>query len=504
MAKRLWTTSALAVVVMMLVVACGSSSTSPSASRVRAAAAPRAAAPADRPRRAIAGRSAVRGRAGASRADGPDRLHRAGPGTWRRQAVQRQEGLDPDPVDRRRGHELRRRARRLRGRDRHQDPGRQHRLEPRDRAEDPHRGRQPAGPGDARPADARPGLRRRTARSSTSPRSWTPRSSAMSIRRPSAWSPRGRPHLGHPLQGRRQVDHLVPDQGLRGQGLHGSQDVGRADRPVRQDRRRRHQPVVRQRRRPRHGDRLAAHRLGRGSGPQDQGPQVYYNDWISHKITFQDPGIKDAFDKVGKIFFKDKLRLRRQHGDRHADQKTSMDPMFTDDLAEPEVLDAEDPRPGTARTSSRISGPAAALEVRDRRRRHRDLPVPDDRPGPERAEGSADTLMVLVDRPEVRAVAEFLATPEGLQGWIETGSAISTNTTTPGRLVRRRYKLKVAAEIANRRDGHRLRRFRPHARQVGRPGTFWTSSLGLGQQRRHQYRCRSEGHRRQLARSVTI
>ena len=34
------------------------------------------------------------------------------------------------------------------------------------------------------------------------------------------------------------------------------------------------QPVLRQRRRPRHGDRLAAHRLGRGSGPQDQGPAV--------------------------------------------------------------------------------------------------------------------------------------------------------------------------------------------------------------------------------------
>ena len=30
----------------------------------------------------------------------------------------------------------------------------------------------------------------------------------------------------------------------------------------------------------------------------------YYNDWISHKVTFEDPGIKAAFDQyVGKIFF---------------------------------------------------------------------------------------------------------------------------------------------------------------------------------------------------------
>ena len=50
---------------------------------------------------------------------------------------------------------------------------------------------------------------------------------------------RRRPHLEHPDQGRRQVDDLVPGEGLRGQGLHGSQDLGRARCPVRQDRRRR-------------------------------------------------------------------------------------------------------------------------------------------------------------------------------------------------------------------------------------------------------------------------
>ena len=45
------------------------------------------------------------------------------------------------------------------------------------------------------------------------------------------------------------------------------------------------------------------------------------------------------------------------------------------------------------------------------------------------AEGSADTMMMLVDRPEVRAVMEFFAVPAGLQAWIAAGSAISTNTT---------------------------------------------------------------------------
>ena len=31
---------------------------------------------------------------------------------------------------------------------------------------------------------------------------------------------------------------------------------------------------------------------------------AYYNDWINHKVTFEDPAIKDVLDKyVGKIFF---------------------------------------------------------------------------------------------------------------------------------------------------------------------------------------------------------
>ena len=109
----------------------------------------------------------------------------------------------------------------------------------------------------------------------------------------------------------------------------------------------------------------------------------YYNDWISHKVTFQDPGIKDAFDKyVGKIFFTPKLRLRRQHGDRRHRPEDADGPDVHGRSGEPEVLDAEDPdlvRPGL------LPGPAGqrtAVEVRHRDG-HRDLPVPDDRPGPE-------------------------------------------------------------------------------------------------------------------------
>ena len=74
----------------------------------------------------------------------------------------------------------------------------------------------------------------------------------------------GRRDLCHPVQGRRQVDHLVSDQGLRGGRVRRAHDVGRAEGARGQDRRRRQwQPVV-----PRHPrrrrDRLDRHRLARG------------------------------------------------------------------------------------------------------------------------------------------------------------------------------------------------------------------------------------------------
>ena len=131
------------------------------------------------------------------------------------------------------------------------------------------------------------------------------------------------------------------------------------------------------------------------------------------------------------------------------------------------------------------------------------FPFPTIDPAQTYVEGSADTLMVLADRPEVRAVAQFLATPAGIQNWIRAGSAISTNTTTPADWYAGAYKLKVAAEIANAAAGIGFDASDLMPGKVG-AGTFWTQAVPVGQQRWHQHRCRSEGHRRQLARPVTI
>ena len=93
----------------------------------------------------------------------------------------------------------------------------------------------------------------------------------------------------------------------------------------------------------------------------------YYNEWISHKVTFQDPGIKDAFDKyVGKIFFTPNYVFGGNTAIVHTDQKTDDGSDVQPGPADSEVLDAEDPdlvRPGLLPGSA---DQRQAVEVRRR------------------------------------------------------------------------------------------------------------------------------------------
>ena len=93
----------------------------------------------------------------------------------------------------------------------------------------------------------------------------------------------------------------------------------------------------------------------------------YYNKWISHKVTFEDPGIKDAFDKTSARSSSrpttSSAATRRSSSSRPEDGHGS-------DVhrrpGEPEVLDAEDPDlvwPGLLPGSA---GQPASLQVHPR------------------------------------------------------------------------------------------------------------------------------------------
>ena len=211
----------------------------------------------------------------------------------------------------------------------------------------------------------------------------------------------------------------------------------------------------------------------------------YYNRWIAGDVKFSDPGIKAAFEKVGQIFFTPNYVFGGNTAIISTPQTQPMDPMFNGDTLTPGCWMHKIPtwygpdffpdvRAGGPGTVSKYKiGTDIGIFY---------LPPINPEQGAA-ALGSADTIMVLAkNRPDpvqegaVKAVAQFLSTPAGLQRWIETGSAISANNTTPAAWYQGFYKLDVASKIANSAPylGFDASDLMPVA--VG-GGTFWTQSV---------------------------
>ena len=201
----------------------------------------------------------------------------------------------------------------------------------------------------------------------------------------------------------------------------------------------------------------------------------YYNRWITHEVPFTDPGIKAAFDKVGQILFTDGYVEGGGTAIVNTDQKTPMDPMFIDDTANPGCWMQKIPtwygpdffpdQRTTLSPSKYVIGEDIGIFA---------FPTID--AAHNGAEGSGDTVIVMKDRPEVKAVVQFLATPEGIQNWIRAGSAISSNQSTPADWYAGAYKLSVAADIVANADfiGFDASDLMPAC--VG-AGTFWTQTV---------------------------
>jgi alpha-glucoside transport system substrate-binding protein len=202
-------------------------------------------------------------------------------------------------------------------------------------------------------------------------------------------------------------------------------------------------------------------------------PQVT-NDWISHKIPFNDPKIKAAFDKVGSLLFKEGYVDGGGSQIVNNDLKTVMDPMFDGDTLTPGCWMQKipvwygpdffpDKRTNGGDSKYKI-GADGEIGI---------MPFPNISDEFKGAEGSADSFMVFKDRDEVRALAEFLATPEGLKGWIQGVGVLSPNAKVPAEWYAGNYKLSVANEIASGATAIGFDASDLMPPEVGQ-GSFWT------------------------------
>jgi alpha-glucoside transport system substrate-binding protein len=172
-----------------------------------------------------------------------------------------------------------------------------------------------------------------------------------------------------------------------------------------------------------------------------------YNAWAAHELLFDSPEVKNAFDLASQIYFTDGYVAGGGTAILATAVIDAMDPMFTDDLQNPSCWMHKqatwygpdffpDAKAGDG-TSQYVIGEDIGLFY---------FPEIDPQYGAA-ALGAGDAFMVTQDRPEVRALAQYFATPMGIEAWVKQGSALSANQQTPAEWYEGNYKLEVASGI---------------------------------------------------------
>jgi alpha-glucoside transport system substrate-binding protein len=213
-----------------------------------------------------------------------------------------------------------------------------------------------------------------------------------------------------------------------------------------------------------------------------------YNQWISHELPFDSPEVRAALDVLAEQWFTDGYVNGGYQAITATDRLEGWDPMFAPD----NNWDGFTPGCWMHRQSTWI-GPDFFPDKRaNSDPNYQSMYVLGEDigmfylPPIDAAQGSpvlvaGDTLMVPTPaggaevRPEVKAVAQFLATPYGPKAWIDIGSGIAANSTTPADWYQS-YKQGVAGDIVTNANavGFDASDLMPPA--VG-AGTFWSKMV---------------------------
>jgi alpha-glucoside transport system substrate-binding protein len=176
-----------------------------------------------------------------------------------------------------------------------------------------------------------------------------------------------------------------------------------------------------------------------------------YNKWITHELAFDSPEITAAMATLAEIFFTEGNVYGGNTAIVATPQTQPMDPMFPTDG------NWDGFKPGCwMQKQATWYGPDFFPDQRTSQQPSQFVigediglfyfPAIDEAQGTP-ALGAGDALMVLKDSPAIRAVAQYLSTPAGIEAWIKAGSALSANQSTPADWYAGNYKLEVASGI---------------------------------------------------------
>lgn len=193
-------------------------------------------------------------------------------------------------------------------------------------------------------------------------------------------------------------------------------------------------------------------------------PPEVYDQWITHEIPFNDPDVLEAADYMSQIWFTDGYVFGGNTAINATFVGDTQTPMFSEGGPEcwlhkqaawipdfwPEGTEA-------GVDSSFFYFPAIEEEFGN--------PVL----------GAGDQWMMFADRPEVRALVEYLATADAARPWIERGGFVSPNSSVPLDWYGA-FPNDVLASIMAEADTFRFDASDTMPAEVGQ-GTFWSAMV---------------------------
>jgi alpha-glucoside transport system substrate-binding protein len=159
-------------------------------------------------------------------------------------------------------------------------------------------------------------------------------------------------------------------------------------------------------------------------------PPETFTQWYNHEIPFNDPEVLEAAELMAQIWFTDGYAYGGNTYINATHITSTQDPMF--DPAGPQCWMQKQAAwiPGFWGENKDFTDPAEWPNKPGEDVAFFYFPMIEEEFGSP-VLGAADMFVMFNDRPEVRALLEFLATPESSAAWIERGGFVAANKTVP-------------------------------------------------------------------------